>query len=179
MYSILRRYFAMNAFDGAVTTLGEVMGFFIADVSDVRVVLLTVLATAFAFFISGVWSAYLTEKAERTYEIIKLEKKLLHSLKNSRMASAVRLIALEAALVNGSSPALVALFIAIPFFFTQLSIIPIQLAFYFSIALALLVLVFLGFFLAVISKQSKPLLAAKMLFAGLLAIGFSLFLEML
>jgi len=169
----------MNAFDGAVTTLGIVMGFFIADVSDARVVLLTVFATAFALFISGFWSAYITEKAERIRDIIELEKKLLHTLKNSRMAKATKLIALEAAIVNGFSSALVALFIIIPFFLAQNSFIPLLLAFYLSISLALFVLAFLGAFLAALSHQSKLILATKMLFAGLLAIGFSLLLEAL
>jgi len=167
----------MNAFDGAVTTLGLVMGFFIANVQDVRVILITVLATASAFFISGFWSAYLAEEAERTNEIRELEKKLLHSLKNSKLAKAVKLIALEAALVNGSSPAIVALFIISPFFLVWCSIIPLPLAFYASIILALCVLVFLGVFLATISEQSKLRLACKMLLAGIFAIIISLILD--
>jgi len=169
----------MNAFDGAVTTLGVLMGFFIANVFDAHAVLVTVLATSFALFISGFWSAYLTEKAERTHDLKELEKKLLHSLTNSKMARATRTIALEAAIVDGFSPAMVALFIVFPFFLAWASLIPVYLAFCLSIALALLVLVMLGLFLATVSQQSKPVLAIKMLFAGLLAIAFSFVLKLL
>ena len=169
----------MNAFDGAITALGVVMGFFIANVSDVRIIVITVLATAFALFVSGFWSAYLAEKAERMRDIVELEKKLLHSLKNSKMAKAVKFIAFEVAAVNGLSPALVAIFIITPFLLVPNNVISITLAFYLSIGLALLVLIFLGFFLAVVSHQSKLGMAVKMLFAGLLAITFSLLLETL
>lgn len=167
----------MNAFDGAVTTLGIIMGFFVADVLDVRTILLTVLATSFALFISGFWSAYLAEKAERMHNMIELEKKMLHSLKKSKMAKATRIIALEAAVVDGISPAIVSLFIVMPFFLAWASLVPLFFAFYLSIGLALLVLVFLGFFLGAISRQNKLVLAAKMVFAGMLAIAFSLLLD--
>jgi predicted membrane protein (TIGR00267 family) len=167
----------LNAFDGAVTALGLIMGFFISDVNNVRVIVITVLATAFALFISGFWSAYLTEEAERTREILKLEKQLLHSLKNSKMAKATKIIALEAALVDGLSPALVAIFLTTPFLLVWLNLLALSTAFYISVALALLVLVLLGVFLSTISNQSIVRLVLKMLLAGLLAIGFSFLLE--
>ena len=167
----------MNAFDGVITTLGVIMGAFIANVTDSRIILLTVLSTSFALFISGTWSAYITELAERKLAMHELEKKMLHSLEKSRLARSVRLIALEAALVNGTSPFAMAMLILAPFFLTHFSGFPLMLAFQCSVAISLLLLALLGAYLAIISRQGIFLLGLKMVFAGILAIFLSMALK--
>lgn len=177
VYPILRRYFAMNAFDGVITTLGVIMGAFIADISDSRIILVTVLSTSFALFVSGMWSAYITELAERKFAMHELEKKMLHSLEKSRLAKSVRLIALEAALVDGISPFAMALLILTPFFIAHFSGFPLILAFQCSVAISLSLLALLGAYLAVISRQDIFVLGLKMVLAGILAIFLSMVLE--
>ncbi len=177
IYSILRRYFAMNAFDGVITTLGVIMGAFIANITDSRVILVTVLSTSFALFISGTWSAYITELAERKLAMHELEKKMLHSLEKSRLAKSMKLIALEAALVDGISPFIMALLILAPFFLAHFSVIPLAMAFQGSVFISLALLALLGAYLAIISRQGIFLLGLKMVLAGILAIFLSMALK--
>jgi len=71
---IARRYFAMNAFDGVLTTIGVLAGNYLAGVRDLSIPIRTGIATSIAMGISGLWGAYLTETAERQRELSKLQK---------------------------------------------------------------------------------------------------------
>ncbi|MEM0360780.1 MAG: hypothetical protein QXK06_05610 [Candidatus Diapherotrites archaeon] len=177
VYEILRRYFAMNAFDGTITTLGVIMGAFIAGITDPKIILVTSVSMSFALFVSGFWSAYLTEEAERRLALKNLEKKLLCSLAKSRLGRFTKIIALEAALVDGLSPFAMSLAIVFPFALASWGLLPVIVAFQFSVMIALCLLGVLGAYLAVISKQGIIGMGLKMLFAGLLAIFLALFLK--
>jgi VIT1/CCC1 family predicted Fe2+/Mn2+ transporter len=69
---IARRYFINNFYDGALTVLGIILGFFViifknpenATISSTYIILPSV-GTAISMFISGVSGSYLSEKAER------------------------------------------------------------------------------------------------------------------
>ena len=69
---IARRYFINNFYDGALTVLGIILGFFViifknsenASISSTYVILPSI-GTAISMFISGVSGSYLSEKAER------------------------------------------------------------------------------------------------------------------
>ena len=177
VYTILRRYFAMNAFDGTITTLGVIMGAFIAGVKDPKIILITTISTSFALFISGFWSAYIAEGAERKRDLHSLEKKMLRSLKDSKFGRATKVIALEAALVNGFSSFVMAVFIIIPFMLSYFGGFSIYFAFQYSLIIALCLLALLGAYLAHISKQNIFMLGIKMIFAGLLAIFLAVLLK--
>ncbi|MCJ7717221.1 MAG: hypothetical protein MUO54_11980, partial [Anaerolineales bacterium] len=60
---IARRYFAMNAFDGVLTTIGVLVGNYLAGVRDLSIPIRIGIATSIAMGISGLWGAYLTETA--------------------------------------------------------------------------------------------------------------------
>ncbi|MCX6801944.1 MAG: hypothetical protein NT067_02415 [Candidatus Diapherotrites archaeon] len=177
VYEILRRYFAMNAFDGTITTLGVIMGAFIAGITEPKIVLVTAISTSFALFVSGFWSAYLTEEAERKLALRNLEKKLLCSLAKSRLGRFTKFIALEAALVDGLSPFAMSLIIITPFAMAYFSMLSVLEAFQYSVAIALCLLGLLGAYLAVISKQNVFTLGIRMLFAGLVAIVLAVLLK--
>ncbi len=177
VYSILRRYFAMNAFDGAITTLGVIMGAFIAGLYEPKIILITAISTSFALFISGFWSAYITEEAERKLAVHELEKKMLRSLQHSKIGRSTKTIALEAAVVDGLSPFLMSLVIIIPFALAHFGFLPVMLAFQFSIAISLSLLGLLGAYLAIMSKQGIFKLGVKMMLAGVLAIILAVFLK--
>jgi hypothetical protein len=55
---ILRRYFVMNAFDGALTMLGIIMGAFLAGVIDPIVIIKAGMGAGLAMGISGAWGLY-------------------------------------------------------------------------------------------------------------------------
>jgi predicted membrane protein (TIGR00267 family) len=165
---IARRYFVMNAFDGALTTLGFVIGFFIADVSDVSIVIVAVLAGALAMGISGLWGAYLAESAERKRELKKLERSMMADLSHSIQARASRFAIIFSALIDGLSPALASIIGILPFFFGLGSSVNFTILFYISIGINLTMLFLLGMFLGRISKENVVLMGVKVLLAGVL-----------
>ena len=174
--SLLRRYFAMNGFDGALTTLGIVFGAFLANVQEPKIIMFMAISASVAMTVSGFWGTYLTEKSERRKELLRLESKMLISLQNTKLSRAADLASWEASAVNGFSPFLAAVIIASPFALARYSIIEITTAFYASFALAIIILFLLGAFLGKVSNQSKFVMGAKMIAAGGLSVLISMFL---
>ena len=144
---IMRRYFVVNGFDGALTTLGLIMGFYVSDRVDLAVVITSCLAAALALGMSGVSSAYISEAAERRRTLVQLEKAMVTSLNESHHARAAIWIPWLVALVNGIAPLLIALIIIVPLWLTHsgmvLALGPLPAA----MAVALVIIFLLGVFL--------------------------------
>ena len=77
---ILRRYFAMNAFDGAMTSLGVVIGAYISHIDNPSTVIGIILVSGVAMMVSGFSGTYLTESAERNHSLNELEDAMLVDL---------------------------------------------------------------------------------------------------
>ncbi|MFX1294948.1 MAG: VIT1/CCC1 transporter family protein [Promethearchaeota archaeon] len=165
---IARRYFVMNAFDGALTTLGIIIGFFLAGIDEASVVIVTTLATALAMGISGIWGAYLAERAERIRELKKLERHMMTDLSQTIMARASRFAIIFSAIIDGFSPALAAIIGIIPYFFGLNSSIHFSILFAISIVLNLIMLFLLGMFLGKVSQENIIYMGIKVVFAGVL-----------
>ena len=166
---IARRYFAMNAFDGALTIIGVVMGNLVAGVGNTRIVISTGLSTSIAMGISGLWGAYLTESAEREREMDELSRVTLVEMKKTRIGRASRLAVLIVALVDGISPFMTAVIILIPFFFA--SLFPsLQTVYFTSLTVALIVLFLLGVFLGRVSGKSWIGFGIRTVLAGIFSI---------
>ena len=163
---IARRYFVMNAFDGALTTLGFIIGFFIAGVEDPNVVIVAVLAGALAMGISGIWGAYLAESAERKRELKMLERHMMTDLSKSIMARASRFAVIFSALIDGLSPALASIVGILPFFFGVGGGVSFAVLFYISVGLNLGILFLLGIFLGHVSKENVLVMGLKVVLAG-------------
>ncbi len=164
---IARRYFVMNAFDGALTTLGIIIGFFLAGVKEANVVVITTLATAFAMGISGVWGAYLAESAERKRRLKPLERAMMADLSKSVIARASKFAVILSATIDGISPALAAIFGVAPFFFGK-DPSYFNTLFYISIGMSLGMLFLLGLFLGRVSKENIIWMGVKVVLAGIL-----------
>lgn len=169
---IARRYFAMNAFDGALTMIGVLMGNYTANVESARIVVSTGLATSVAMGISGLWGAYLTEAAERKREIAEMSDQVLVDLNQTRIGKASRVAVAIVAIVDGLSPALAALLILIPFFFADL-FAQIQWVYFVSLGMALACLFGLGTFLGYISRENIFLYGLRTVIAGIISIAIS------
>jgi predicted membrane protein (TIGR00267 family) len=169
---IARRYFAMNAFDGALTMIGVLMGNFTANVDSPRIVVSTGLATSVAMGISGLWGAYLTEAAERKREISEMSEQLMVNLDGTSIGRASRFAVAVVAIVDGISPALAALVILSPFFVADL-FAQIQWVYFTAIGLALLSLFGLGIFLGIVSRENIFVYGLKTVVAGLVSIAIS------
>jgi predicted membrane protein (TIGR00267 family) len=166
--SISRRYFIMNAFDGATTVLGIVIGAYAAGITNGLWVIWSGLGVSLAMGLSGFVGAYMTEEAEREKKLNALEKSMLTELKDSVVGKASRFASVWAGIVDGVSPALTALVCLTPFFLSAYSLFSINSAIQLSVAMTLSIMFLLGVFLGKISNRNRLFHGAKMLFVGLI-----------
>jgi predicted membrane protein (TIGR00267 family) len=164
---ISRRYFIMNAFDGATTILGIVVGAHVAGITNEVWVIWSGLGAALAMGLSGFAGAYATEEAERTKKLNSLEKSMLKELKNSVIGRASRFAALWAGIIDGVSPAVAAILCLLPFFLSSFGVLSIDFAIQLSIVIALSVMFLLGVFLGKLSSRNMLFHGVKMLSIGL------------
>jgi len=165
---ISRRYFIMNAFDGATTVLGIVIGAYVVEITNEFWVIWSGLGVSIAMGLSGFAGAYMTEEAEREKKLDALEKSMLTELKDSVVGKASRFASLWAGIVDGVSPALSAVVCLTPFFLSSHGLFSINFAIQLSIAMALSIMFLLGVFLGKISNRNVLFHGAKMLFVGLI-----------
>jgi predicted membrane protein (TIGR00267 family) len=158
---IAMRYFVMNIFDDVLMVLGILLVGFLSGISS-SIIITTTLGAAIAVTVSGTWGAYMTESAERRGEIKKLERKISLNLKKSPIAKAHRFATIILALVNGLPPILIALLIISPFSFA----LSLTTAYYTAIAMAFLILFFIGTLLGRLSKENLVLAGIKMILVG-------------
>ena len=165
--SILRRYFVMNAFDGAMTSLGVVIGSYITNIDDPKSVLGVILVSGVAMAVSGFSGTYMTESAERSHSLHALEDAMLIDLEMTDFGKATKIVSLFAAFVDGSAPFLASLPCIIPFILALFGLLPVHIAFYSSIFASLAVLFVLGFYLGRVSEKNVLVSGIKMVVAGI------------
>ena len=173
---IARRYFAMNAFDGVLTTIGVLMGNYLAGVRDLAIPIRTGIATSIAMGVSGLWGAYLTETAERQRELSELERACLVDQSDTKIGRASRLAVIIVAVVDGLAPFVAALVVLIPLFLTGL-IGDAVTSYLLAIITALVALFGLGLFLGHVSKRSLLGYGLRTLIAGVVAIALNFVLD--
>ena len=146
-HGIVRRYFVVNGFDGALTMLGIVMGFVVSEPAGVSVVISACLGAAIALGVSGLSSAYVSESAERRRALAELEEAMLADLQDTHHGDAARWVPLLIALVNGAAPLLISLLIMMPLWLAQAGLsLPVP-PLHGAIGMALLAIFLLGVFL--------------------------------
>jgi predicted membrane protein (TIGR00267 family) len=173
---IARRYFVMNAFDGVLTTLGILLGTFLAGTTNKTLLISATIGAAIALGVSGVWGAYLTENAERKRELKELERIMQTKLRKTKLGRATTAASIIVALVNGMAPFVAAIIIILPFFFANL-FATVSIAYYASFALAFSILIALGIFLGNVSKENVLKSAAKMVAAGIVCASILIAIE--
>jgi predicted membrane protein (TIGR00267 family) len=171
---IARRYFAMNAFDGVLTTVGVLAGAYVGGVDSARAVITLVITTAVGMGVSGFYGSYLVERAERDRAMRELEESTLTSLEDTTIASASRYASIVIALVDGASPFAAAIIAVVPFVFA--GSLGIHGAYYASMAVALVELFCLGVFLGHVSRDRLWLSGIKLTVAGIVALALGLLL---
>ena len=153
-HDIVRRYFVVNGFDGALTMLGLIIGFLVSTPANLSVVINVCLAAAIALGMSGLSSAYVSEVAERKRALGKLEEAMISDLEESAHGEAARLAPLLIALVNGLAPLVISLLILTPLWLSNAGIrLPVS-PLYAAIIVALLLIFLLGVFLGRIAGIS-------------------------
>ena len=166
---ITRRYFVMNAFDGALTMLGVVIGAAMAHMENPTIILAAGISGSFAMGISGFSGAYMAESAERTKEIKDIEKAMLKPMgEDSMHKEAAKFATKVTALVDAISPAIAALAVISPYFLIGIGVFDMSSAFVASLAITFAILSMLGMYLAKVTEENMLWHGLKMLAVGLL-----------
>lgn len=175
-WSIGRRYMVTNGFDGVLTMLGMLTGFYITGMTELSVAISVCLGAAIALFVSGISSAYLSEKAEREKELRELEQALVSDLKESDYGQASRYVPMLVALVNGLSPLLLSLVILVPLFLAeQIQTLSTLSPFIIAIGIGFLCVFFLGVFIGQISQTFWLWSGVRTLIIAVVTVGIILF----
>ena len=163
---ILRRYFAMNAFDGAMTSLGVVIGSYISNIGDARAVIGVILISGVAMAVSGFSGTYMAESAERSKSLNELEDAMLVDLEDTIYGQASKFVSILAAIVDGSAPFMASIPSVVPFYLALSGVLSLQMAFFVSIGASLATLFMLGVFLGRVSERNVIYSGVKMVIAG-------------
>lgn len=172
---LVRRYVALNAFDGVLTTLGILVGGYLGGVDSARTLLMVGLATAAAMGVSGFYGSYLVEKAERDRAMRELEESTLSSLDDTEIAAASRYATIVIALADGGSPMIAAAIAFSPFLFAEA--IGMTIAYALGVAIAFVECFALGVFLGRVSRGRLVVSGLKLVVAGLVLLAISLLLD--
>lgn len=161
---IARRYFVMNTFEGALAVFGVLFGAYVSRIADLALVASLVLAAAIALAVSGMWSAFLTEEAEKKRKLKSLESAMHRKLEGTKIAKAFRATAYIGAAVNGISPFIASLIILSPLLLVP-GIAPDH-AYHSAFALSAAVILALGAYQGKISGDNAIVSALKLLAAA-------------
>jgi predicted membrane protein (TIGR00267 family) len=176
MAPIARRYFIKNGFDGSMTILGIIVGSWIVGVTEPEIIVTAGLGACLAMGVSGIFGAYMTEKAERKRHLKNLETNMLTDLSDSIHVDASDFVSVYAAFIDGASPMLTAIISLVPFFLTMTGTFVIWEAYIISFILTLATLFSLGLYLGRIAKENILLYGVQTVAAGLLIIAIVLLL---
>jgi len=151
---ITRRYFILNGFDGALTVLGVILGTYVAHVRNPVAVLGAGFGASVAMGLSGLFGAYMTEKAETSRRMKQLERAMLTDLKDTVIAEASKRHIVQAAVVDGVSPAATTILCLIPYILALQGFLGFDTAFAIALGINLIILAALGVYLGRISERN-------------------------
>ena len=164
--SIARRYLAMNGFDGALTTLGVIMGAYIAGVLEIKLILSAGFGASLAMGISGATGAYMAEKAERVKSMKELEDAMFTTLNDTVIEKASNAAVYFVAFVDALSPIVASLISLSPFIASSFGLLNVTDALYLSLGLNGATLFVLGVFLGKTSRSNVLFYGGLMVLAG-------------
>ena len=114
---IVRRYFVIGAFDGALTILGVVLGIALTrgdEPGSSRLVVAAGISAAIALAVSSTVGAYEAERVEKKLDQRSIERAMLAELSQEHR-EAFRFAAVLSAAVHGIAPLMAALVPIVPF----------------------------------------------------------------
>lgn len=176
MGPIARRYFVKNGFDGSMTMLGIVVGSWVVGVERAEIIVTAGLGACLAMGISGLFGAYMTERAERKRELKSLENAMITDLHNSVLNDASSFVSFFAAIIDGGSPILTGIISLLPFVFTLRQVLAIGDAYVLSFTLTLITLFILGMYLGTVAKENAWLYGIQTLVAGIITVAIAILL---
>jgi len=115
---IVRRYFVIGAFDGALTILGVIIGAYAggAGEEEKALVLLASVSAAIGLAVSSAVGAYEAERVEKKLDQWKIERAMIAKMSEEHR-DAFRFAAIVSSAVHGIAPLIAALLPVVPFLF--------------------------------------------------------------
>ncbi len=174
---IIRRYFGANAFDGAMTTLGILIGAYITGNLNPSLIVGITISTGIALGTSGIFAVYLIESAERQKRLEELESAVMVDLQDTLLAKASKFVSSFTALVDGIAPIIVAIIGISPFIICLKKPYSVEYAAIFSLIIIFATLFLLGYMIGAGSIKKRSMYGIKMLIAGIIATLLSILLK--
>ncbi len=174
---IIRRFFINTLFDSTFMLLGIVVGSAFAGAAvGLNIIILTMLTTSLALGISTGVSVYEAESLEQERKISDLEKALFTDLKDTSIHKTAKSIILLATAINFATPLFSCAVTITPFILVQIGLLPLYIAGWLSVGLALSTLFGAGVYMGRIGKTNPYKKGLRMVAFGVLAfvIGFLL-----
>ena len=174
---IIRRFFINTLFDSTFMLLGIIVGSaFAGAAAGLNVIIITMLTTSLALGISTGVSVYEAESLEQERKIADLEKALFTDLKDTSIQKTAKYTILIATLINFATPLFSCAVTISPFILVAMGILPLNIAGWISVALALSTLFGAGVYMGRIGKTNPYKKGLRMVAFGVLAfvIGFLL-----
>jgi predicted membrane protein (TIGR00267 family) len=157
--------------------LGIIVGSSFAGVAaGLNIIILTMLTTSLALGISTGVSVYEAESLEQERKIADLEKALFTDLKDTSIQKTAKYTIIIATLINFATPLFSCAVTITPFILVAIGLLPLDIAGWISVALALSTLFGAGVYMGRIGKTNPYKKGIRMVAFGVLAfvIGFLL-----
>ncbi len=177
---IIRRFFINTLFDSTFMLLGIIVGSaFAGAVVGLNVIIITMLTTSLALGISTGVSVYEAESLEQERKIADLEKALFTDLKDTSIQKTAKYITLIATLINFATPLFSCAVTITPFILVAMGILPLNIAGWISVVLALSTLFGAGVYMGRIGKTNPYKKGLRMVAFGVLAFAIGFLLNLL
>lgn len=160
---IVRRYFVIGAFDGALTILAIIIGANVAGATEGHktFILATSIGAGIGLAVSSAVGAYEAERVEKKLDQWTIERAMLAKMSEEHR-DAYRFAAILSAFVHGVAPLIAAILPVIPFFFLTLSEATIA-----AIVITTTLLFVLGAYLGSLVRERFLLTGLRFVAAGL------------
>jgi predicted membrane protein (TIGR00267 family) len=160
---IIRRYFVIGAFDGALTVLGIIIGASAFGTLEEHkaLVLSASFGAAIALAVSSAVGAYEAERVEKKLDIRTIERAMLARLSEEHR-EAFQFAAILSALVHGVAPLIAALLPIIPFVFLDARTATVV-----AVAITLVILFLLGVYLGNLVRERVLVTGLRFAAAGI------------
>ena len=177
---IIRRFFINTLFDSTFMLLGIIVGSaFAGAAAGLNVIIITMLTTSLALGISTGVSVYEAESLEQERKIADLEKALFTDLKDTSIQKTAKYTILIATLINFATPLFSCAVTITPFILVAMGILPLNIAGWISVVLALSTLFVAGVYMGRIGKTNPYKKGLRMVAFGVLAFAIGFLLNLL
>ncbi len=176
---IIRRFFINTLFDSTFMLLGIIVGSAFAADAGLKVIIVTMLTTSIALGISTGVSVYEAESLEQERRIADLEKALFTDLQDTSIEKTAKNTIILATIINFATPLFSCAVTVMPFIFSLIGILQIEIAGWISVTLALSTLFGAGVYMGRIGKTNPYKKGVRMVAFGVLAFAVGYLLDWL